>query len=95
MKALDAHAREVLLMKEAYAIENENLLGFSAEAEKHFRENPIFQKYKTQKELAADITNGKLDINDLWFDAEDNKFRILSETTVKELRDNGHFATNK
>jgi hypothetical protein len=95
MRAMDEHAREVLQMKEAYAIEHENLLGFSAEAEKHFKKNPIFQKYKTPERLAADITDGKIGVNDLWFDEDLNQFRILSEITVNELRANGHFDTDK
>ena len=49
------------------------------------KKNPIFQKYKAPTALANDIQDGKLDVGDLWFDAQDNIFRILSDRTVEEL----------
>tara|TARA_R110000744_G_C19358572_1_gene561171 strand:+ start:216 stop:1631 length:1416 start_codon:yes stop_codon:yes gene_type:complete len=91
MKALEKHQRELLEMKEAYAIENESLMGFSKKANEHFKKNPIFKKYTTSKELAAAITDGKLDVGDLWFDKDTKKFRILSVVTLEELKTAGLF----
>ena len=91
MKALEKHQRELLEMKEAFAIKNESLMGFSKVANEHFKKNPIFKKYKTSKELAAAITEGKLDVGDLWFDKDAKKFRILSAVTVDELAKAGLF----
>jgi hypothetical protein len=92
MKALDKHARRVLSMKEKFAMKNNHLLGFEDHAEEYFKENPIFQKYKAPTDLANDIDDGKLNVGDLWFDEQDNRFRILSELTVQELERNGLFA---
>jgi hypothetical protein len=91
MKALEKHQHELLEMKEAYALKNQNLFGFTKQANEHFKKNPIFQKYTTSKELAAAITDGKLDVGDLWFDKDTKKFRILSVTTLKELETAGLF----
>ena len=55
-------------------------------------ENPIFQKYKAPTALADDIKDGKLSVGDLWFDEQDNRFRILSDLTVQELEQSGLFA---
>lgn len=91
MRALDEHQRLVLEMKEEYAKENNDLLGFSKKANKYFKENPIFQKYRAPTALANDIRDGKLAVGDLWFDEQKNSFRILSDVTVKELGDMGLF----
>lgn len=92
MRALDKHQREVLSMKEAYVIENGNLFGFTEEAENHFSNNPIFQKYDSLDSLAGAVADGKLVVGDLYYDNDSvendgKKFRILSQEDIEQIKE--------
>jgi len=85
MKALQKHQKEVLKMQERYLQEKGNLLGFTESAEVYFKENPIFQKFETQVELAKAIKEEKIEIGELWFNKDDRQFEVLDETMMGEL----------
>ena len=85
MKALQKHQKEVLKMQERYLQEKGNLLGFTESAEVYFKENPIFQKFETQDELAKAIKEEKIEIGELWFNKDDRQFEVLDETMMGEL----------
>tara|TARA_R100001377_G_scaffold56107_1_gene33338 strand:- start:2028 stop:3395 length:1368 start_codon:yes stop_codon:yes gene_type:complete len=85
MKALQKHQKEVLKMQERYLQEKGNLLGFTESAEVYFKENPIFQKFETQAELAKAIKEEKIEIGELWFNKDDRQFEVLDETMMGEL----------
>jgi len=86
MKALQKHQKDVLIMQEKYLQDNGNLLGFTEFADEHFKENPIFQKFETENELAEAINEGKLEVGELWFNKDDREFEILDDTMMGELQ---------
>ena len=85
MRALDKHAKEVLRRQSKYAIKHKSMMGFEEEAEKHFAANPIFKKFDNVEGVAKAVKSKRLRVGDLFYDAEDNKFRILGKDHITDL----------
>ncbi len=60
-----------------------NLQGFNQHMEEKTKDKPIFKKYANDNDFAKAIKDGQLKKNDLYYDLEDNKFRIVDDAMIE------------
>jgi len=64
-----------------------NLDGFDEYMDNELKENPIFKKYANDNDFAKAVKDGQLKKNDLYYDLEDNQFRIVDNAMLEGAKD--------
>lgn len=92
-KAVQDHMKQVAAEKEKYFYrlndkgeKSYNLEGFIDHINGVVEKNPVFKKYQNDDDLYNAWSDKKLKKNDLFYDLEENEFKIVDDAMITELK---------